>query len=179
MKHARTLSLLFVLLLGFSAKIFADEGEKLFKGNCAVCHTVGKGKLVGPDLKNIGQKHEEAWLLKWIKSSQELVKAGDQKAVQIFNDNGNVPMPDATINEEEIKAVLAFIKNKSEAPEAAVKKSIPVAAPAHTTAAHDEPGSLLTIFTFGEYIMLMLLALLIVVIWVLGMAVKTLSEKIK
>jgi len=31
--------------------IYAQDGAELFRNNCGACHTVGKGKLVGPDLK--------------------------------------------------------------------------------------------------------------------------------
>jgi cytochrome c2 len=30
-----------------------DEGEKIFRMNCGACHSVGKGKLVGPDLLGV------------------------------------------------------------------------------------------------------------------------------
>ena len=44
---------------------------------CAACHTIGKGKLIGPDLKGITERHEEAWLYSFIKSSQTMVNNGD------------------------------------------------------------------------------------------------------
>ena len=30
-----------------------DTGEKIFNETCVACHTIGKGKLIGPDLANI------------------------------------------------------------------------------------------------------------------------------
>src|SRR3990172_8935296 len=103
MKHKKTsqqstvsnrqiiLSVVYCLL---SILAYAQDGEQLFKTNCASCHTVGNGKLVGPDLKDVQSRYEEQRLLKWIKSSQTLIKAGDTQAVRLFNEYYKIPMPD-------------------------------------------------------------------------------------
>src|ERR1035438_4364466 len=91
----------------------AQDGEQLFKTNCASCHTVGQGKLVGPDLKDVQSRHEKQWIQKWVKSSQTLVKAGDAQAVKLFNDNNKIPMPDLTISEDQINSIIGFIVTKS------------------------------------------------------------------
>ena len=94
--------------------INAAEGPEIFKTNCTTCHTVGKGKLVGPDLKNVDQRHDEKWLNKWIRSSQTMVKNKDPKAVELFNNNNQIPMPDfAQLKEKDIKALLNYIKTES------------------------------------------------------------------
>lgn len=86
-------------------------GEKLFKTNCAACHTVGDNKLVGPGLKGINEKRSVEWLLKWVKNSAELIASGDADAKAIFEEYNKVPMPAQTVNDDEIKAILAYIKN--------------------------------------------------------------------
>lgn len=88
----------------------AVNGEKIFKQNCGACHTVGKGKIVGPDLKGVTVRRTEAWLLKFIKSSQTMVKSGDKTAVALFNENNKIPMPDQNLSPQQIKDVLAYIK---------------------------------------------------------------------
>jgi cytochrome c551/c552 len=103
-------------LLMFATVLNAQEGEKLFKANCGVCHSVGKGKVVGPDLKDVHTKYKEDWLTKWIKSSQTLVKKGDPVAVKLFEENNKMIMPDPVISETEIKTIIAFIKETSEKP---------------------------------------------------------------
>lgn len=87
------------------------NGEKIFKQNCSACHTVGKGKIVGPDLKGVTERRTEAWLLKFIKSSQTMVKSGDKTAVAVFNENNKIPMPDQNLTNEQIKDVLGYIKS--------------------------------------------------------------------
>src|ERR1044072_8415637 len=76
----------------FNTAVSAQDGEALFKANCTSCHAV-KDKVVGPALAGIQNRRSEEWLIKWIKNSQALVKAGDEYAVKIFNDNNKVMMP--------------------------------------------------------------------------------------
>ncbi len=105
-----------VLIAVFCASTFiskAQNGEEIFKSACAACHTVGGGKLVGPDLKGIPSKRDEDWLAQWIKSSQSLIASGDSLAVQVFHENNNIPMPDQNLSNAEIKAVIGYIQTKS------------------------------------------------------------------
>ena len=42
----------FVILFFLNINLAAQsEGEQIFKSNCAACHTIGGGKLIGPDAK--------------------------------------------------------------------------------------------------------------------------------
>lgn len=90
-----------------------NNGDELFIQKCATCHTIGEGKLIGPDLQNIHLKRTEEWLLHFIISSTSFIKSGNPDAVQIFNEFNKTEMPDPKINEEEIKAVLSYIKSMS------------------------------------------------------------------
>ncbi len=81
MKTLFTLVGLLIFILGN-----ANEGQDLFKLTCAACHTVGKGKLVGPDLQNISEKRSQDWLVSFIKSSGTMIKSGDADAVAIFEE---------------------------------------------------------------------------------------------
>jgi len=78
---------------------------------CAACHTIGKGKLVGPDLKGVTERREEAWLIKFIQSSQTMIKSGDKIAVKLFEENNKIPMPDNPLTDAEVKELLKYIKN--------------------------------------------------------------------
>src|ERR1035437_3227000 len=106
-------STLFILSFNGYAQS-ADEGAKLFKANCGSCHAINT-KIVGPALKGVHNKYDEAWLLKWVKNSQELVKSGDPKAVKVFKENNNIPMTVfSTFTDEQVKSIIAFIKSESE-----------------------------------------------------------------
>lgn len=88
----------------------ANEGESLFKIKCAACHTIGSGRLVGPDLKNISQQRDADWLLKFIKSSQSFVNSGDAEAVKVYNEYNKLLMPDPEISDIQIAEVLAYVE---------------------------------------------------------------------
>lgn len=96
--------------IGFSQ----TDGKQIFKVNCASCHTLGKGRLVGPDLENVLQRREESWIREFIHSSTTMVAEGDSVAVALFEEYNFIPMPDQTINEEEISAVLNYISKETE-----------------------------------------------------------------
>lgn len=104
-----TFTFLFLSLL-FGKDIKAQESKDLFKV-CSACHTIGKGKLVGPDLKGVTGRHEETWLIKFIQNSQAMVKAGDETAVKLFNENNKIPMPPNDLSDEQIRSLLSYIEN--------------------------------------------------------------------
>lgn len=109
----KKITLVAILSLSTVFSSFSQDGETLFKTTCTACHTIGKGKLVGPDLKGVNKKYPEKWLLEWIRSSQTLIQKGDAKAKKVFEENFQVPMPDNNMTDAEIKAVLAYIKSQS------------------------------------------------------------------
>jgi mono/diheme cytochrome c family protein len=114
MKITELKIIVFAILLGlFQFKILAQsagEGETLFKTRCVACHSIGKGRLVGPDLAKVDDRRSEEWLFKFIKSSQTLIKSGDKDAVALFAEFSQIIMPDQDLSDEQIREILAFIK---------------------------------------------------------------------
>ncbi len=108
----KRIAIYIALILLLPAISFAQDGKQIFTTKCASCHTVGKGQLVGPDLKDVDKRNAEPWLLKWISGSQAMVKAKDPRALELFQKFNMIPMPDPGLNETEIKAVLAYIKTE-------------------------------------------------------------------
>lgn len=117
-----TASLSLILMINFA---FAQSaGETTFKNVCSACHTVGMGKLVGPDLANVDQRRPETWLIKFIKSSQSVIKSGDKYADSIFKAFNQIMMPDQpSLTDAQIKEVLEYIKTKSPAAAATASTS--------------------------------------------------------
>lgn len=89
----------------------AATGAEIFNNVCIGCHTIGGGKSVGPDLKGVSERRSEEWLLKFIASSQTVVKSGDPIAVALFAEYYKIVMPDVPFSTDEIKGVLAFIRS--------------------------------------------------------------------
>ena len=86
-----------------------EKGKKLFKANCAACHSVGSRKVVGPGLQGVGEKYEREWLGKWIKNSGALIASGDADAKAIFEEYNKSIMPPQAVNDDEIDEILAYI----------------------------------------------------------------------
>ena len=94
-----------------SQSVFAQGSSKaLYQQRCAACHSVGGGRLVGPDLAGISNRRSERWLLRWTQSSQTLIQSGDPAAKALFDEFNKIVMPDQALSEEQIKGILAYIK---------------------------------------------------------------------
>lgn len=103
---------IFSSFLFLSGTVSAQDGEALFKANCASCHKLNK-KLVGPALAGVQDRWEsEENLIAWIKNSQAYMKeTGDAYAIELFEAYNKSIMPAQAVNDEEVKAILAYIAN--------------------------------------------------------------------
>ena len=107
------------LLLPFIPVLAQKTGEATFKESCSSCHTIGRGKLVGPDLANVEKIRSVDWILKFVKSSQTVIHSGDKYADSLFKAYNQMIMPDhPDMTDDQIKGILAYISEKSSAPEA-------------------------------------------------------------
>lgn len=112
--------LLFLVSISTSFGQTADAAKRFTE--CRGCHTIGGGRLVGPDLKGVTDKYPEAWLIKFIQNSQAMVKAGDKRAVKIFNEYNKIPMPSHNYTDAQVKDILLYIKNGGKLPAGEVAK---------------------------------------------------------
>lgn len=172
---------LFCSLAIVDTKANNSAGESTFKSKCGICHKVGGGKLVGPDLKDVGKRREKAWLTKWIKSSQALIKSGDTAAVGVFERYSKVPMPDQDLSEADIDAVLAYIETASAggAVKAFAKADHEICNPETHKKSQGANYSILKGMGFSNYIMFFILLLLFVIVFVGYLGLKTSKEEIK
>ncbi len=162
------------LLISPVITVLAQEnGEKSFSQICAACHTVGKGRLVGPDLKNVLDRHSEQWLMKFIKSSQSVIKSGDKYADSLFMAFNKVIMPDQpALSDVQIKDILAYIKLTGNTPNATIAAASPASAEQKT--GNNDQSS----FSILNVILLTLIFFLALVILLLSRTIKSLSEQI-
>ena len=111
-----------------------EPGEQIFQTTCFACHTIGGGRLVGPDLAGVHDKRSQEWLERFVASSQSMINDGDAEAAALFEEFNRVPMPDSFISEEQIRQVLSYIKSQSSSQTADVAPSegeqVPATAPA-------------------------------------------------
>ncbi len=95
-----------------SVSATAQDGETIYNQRCAVCHSIGGGRMAGPDLKDVNARYPEQWLIAFTQSAKRMVDAGDAQAKKLL-DEYKIMMPDQNLSTEEVKVVLAYIKSKS------------------------------------------------------------------
>lgn len=112
----RLIVMAFLVGLCRPSAVFAqgqDEGEALFKGVCVACHTIGGGKLIGPDLANVHQRRPMEWIIKFVQSSQSVIKGGDPYAMALFEKFNNIPMPDNKLTGDQVMKIVNYIAASS------------------------------------------------------------------
>jgi len=87
-----------------------ESGEAIFARICKACHTVGQGKLVGPDLAGISKRRTIEWIIPFVQSSQAVIKSGDAEAVALFEQNAKLIMPDNPLSRAEVMSVVNYIE---------------------------------------------------------------------
>jgi hypothetical protein len=107
-------SLIIIICLGHINETMAVEpGEQEFNNYCGICHTIGNGKLIGPDLAGVNSRLPQEWLVEFIKSSQSLIMGGDAYAIALYEEYNKIVMPPTPVAEEKIIEILDYIKFKS------------------------------------------------------------------
>ncbi len=87
----------------------AEKGEAVFKEKgCPACHTIGGGKLSGPDLAGVTERREEEWLKKWLKSPDTMIMT-DPIAKEMLKEYF-VPMPNQGLTDEEVDEIIVYLK---------------------------------------------------------------------
>jgi len=97
----------FFALLVTTNNIFAQNGEALFKANCASCHKTDKD-FTGPMLKGARDREpDKEWAYKWVGNVNTMVET-DPYAKKLFAERGSKMTPFPQLKKEEIKAILDY-----------------------------------------------------------------------
>ena len=90
-----------------------EEGKSIFLSRCAACHNVNK-ILTGPALAGVDTRHPIDWIVKFVNSSQTLIKNGDTAALRLFEKFNKIPMPDhPDLTEANIRSIVDYIKSET------------------------------------------------------------------
>ncbi|RPH57177.1 cytochrome C [bacterium] len=115
LKAAAVPALLAVLMLPAAAA--AADAVLTFRQSCMSCHTIGGGRLVGPDLKDVTQRKDRAWLTGFITNPKQYLDSGDPYALKLKTEAGGAIMPPiAGMTAEQAQALLDLIDAESKLP---------------------------------------------------------------
>lgn len=84
-----------------------------FRNNCMSCHTIGGGRLVGPDLKGVTSRQDRAWILKFITDPKAMIDSGDPEAQKLLKESGGVIMPTLPLGKARIEALIDLLESES------------------------------------------------------------------
>jgi mono/diheme cytochrome c family protein len=89
------LRLLYLGVLSCACVLFANaqDAADFFRQNCVSCHTIGGGRLTGPDLKNVSERKDREWLARFMMNPQSMISQGDPYAQQLVEEARGVVMP--------------------------------------------------------------------------------------
>lgn len=86
------------------------------------CHTIGGGRLTGPDLKHVEQRKDREWLVQFMLNPRAVLDSGDPYAAKLLEESRNVPMPTLPgMTRERSEKLLDLIETESKLEESQFK----------------------------------------------------------
>lgn len=114
--------LVVVFLYAIPASSLAQDTPDYFRQKCMSCHTIGGGRLTGPDLKDVSQRKDREWLVGFMMDPRGFIDRGDPYALKILEESRNVPMPTLPgLTRERAENLLDLIEAESQLKESQFK----------------------------------------------------------
>ncbi len=112
--YALRMATLVISLLIYSAFARGQQAADDYRQNCMSCHTIGGGRLTGPDLKNVSQRVDRGWLERFLADPRAMIESGDPYARQLAQEARGVIMPTVPgMTPQRIQALLDLIDEES------------------------------------------------------------------
>lgn len=117
----RSLVLLFLLSANAAAaqkltvdRKAADDGLGLFTSKgCTGCHTIGGGRLAGPDLAGVTERRDTLWLDRLLEDPPALAEKDTAMQRMVEEANG-VIMPNLALTPAERRALIHYLAREAE-----------------------------------------------------------------
>ena len=101
-----------------SAQYVADY----FQQNCASCHTIGGGRLIGPDLKGVEDRRDRRWLTEFILDPRAMITRSDSYALKLQQESLGMVMPKVGgLDRARVEALLDLIQTEGAKPDSRFK----------------------------------------------------------
>ena len=85
-------------------------GQKIFSARCTACHAIDRS-VIGPALMNVYDRHDEAWIIAFVHSSQKVINSGDTTAKNLFSRFNQTVMPNhLDLTDQNIRDIISYLK---------------------------------------------------------------------
>ncbi|HWQ23951.1 MAG TPA: c-type cytochrome [Gaiellaceae bacterium] len=88
------------LVVALGAGAANEDGRALFDRLCVGCHTIGGGKLVGPDLQGVADRRDAEWVRRFLAAPGEVIPG--------------TAMPDLGLTAAQVETLVAFLGYEGE-----------------------------------------------------------------
>ncbi len=92
--------------------ISINPGEDLFRRRCQVCHTVGAGDTLGPDLAGVTRNRDRHWLVRWLKTPDQVLAEKDPIAQSLLTRYNQVIMPNLRLGDRDVDVLLEYLDSR-------------------------------------------------------------------
>jgi len=93
---------------------------EFFRQNCTSCHTIGGGRLTGPDLKDVTSRRDRTWLARFLPDPRAMIDSGDPTAAGLAQEARGVVMPTfPALTPARVQELLDFLAAESKLPRSA------------------------------------------------------------
>ncbi|HUQ69123.1 MAG TPA: SCO family protein [Planctomycetaceae bacterium] len=89
------------------------RGQYLFSTRCSVCHSIGEGDKVGPDLGRATAMRSRAWLTRYITAPDSMLKHGDPTARALFERYKPAQMPNLSLTASEVEELIGYLESRT------------------------------------------------------------------
>lgn len=143
-------------------------GDVLYQQNCKTCHNV-ETKLIGPALKNVYDRQELPWIIKFVQNSTKVIQSGDEYAVQLYEEYNNTMMTTFDfLTDEDVTNIMAYIKDQTDNPPAAAAVPAQGGADVAAQPAGVPAAYLNAIIVIGVILLVALLIIMFMIVSTLG-----------
>ncbi len=103
---------------------------QFFKQNCTSCHTIGGGRLTGPDLKGVTERRDRGWLARFLPDPKAMIDSGDPVAKGLLDEARGVVMPKVQgMTPARVQEIIDFLAAESKATRSAFAGSATIERP--------------------------------------------------
>ena len=96
-----------VLLAAAEPDPEAVKGKATFDSKCALCHSIGAGDKIGPDLKGVTRRRADQWLTWWLLETDRMQKT--DPVAKALLEKYKTPMPNLGLKAAEARELIQFL----------------------------------------------------------------------